>query len=100
MTDDRTVHAFYESATSTRLEIVRYDRAGKWWMEAGPDDRHPLKLNEAAWFVARGGFTWIEKQPGGRAFDARVRKMIAAHQSETDQPLKNKSLIHFVEGES
>jgi len=67
---DRTVHAGYDG-----MEIVRYDRAGKWYLE--PTDprlrRQRVGVREAA-RSARWGCEhangWIQfRLPGGGAFD-------------------------------
>lgn len=70
---DRTVHCTI--VTDPRSEIVRYDRAGKWFVEAGPY-RRSITLTEAVAFAAqdRPAVIWHEGRPGGGAFDAKVRK--------------------------
>ena len=52
-------------------EIVRYDRAGKWYYESG-SYRRRLTLAEAVQFVTRPS-EWMPGKPGGGAFDCRVR---------------------------
>lgn len=71
MTADRTVHA--ETAT---WEVVRYDRAGKWWVEKKDgSERQSLTFRQA---VEQGkaviyeGGTIHRGRPGGRAFDRAV----------------------------
>ena len=70
MRKDRTVHAGYDG-----MEVVRYDRAGKWYLE--PTDtslrRQPVTVFEAA-IAARWGRAnangWVELGlSGGRTFD-------------------------------
>src|ERR1700731_3048920 len=68
---DRTVHARYPG-----MEIVRYDRAGKWYLE--PTDacaRQAVTLAEAASAARRGleldGQAFIGR-PGGQTFDRKV----------------------------
>jgi hypothetical protein len=65
---DRTVHG----RTHGGNEIVRYDRAGKWYVE-GANIRKRVSLSEAAKLAAVGEF--YPRLPGGQAFDARVRKL-------------------------
>jgi hypothetical protein len=66
MSGDRTVHG----RTRTGSEIVRYDRAGRWWLEA-PGKRLPLNVHFAADLAAKHEF--FPGLPGGRRFDALVR---------------------------
>lgn len=73
---DRTVHCTIVPATGgPRIEIVRYDRAGKWWYESG-DQRKPLTVTEAVEYASstRPSVIWHEGMPGGRRFDSLVRK--------------------------
>ena len=79
--DDRRVHASYDNGG---IEIVRYDRSGKWYVELAenfgrpglPRERFHVGINEAARraidLEQRGGVihTGI---PGGKAFDRLVR---------------------------
>lgn len=61
------------------MEIVRYDRAGKWYLE--PTDpilkRQAVTLHEAVqagrWALEHGGVIYFGLHGGG-AFDARVRE--------------------------
>ena len=64
--NDRRVHAIVGSA-----EIVRYDRAGKWYYEEG-DTSKPLTISEAVEFVSDKS-QWRPGVPGGLVFDRRVR---------------------------
>lgn len=70
---DRTVHA----TSSTGDEVVRYDRAGRWWLERADGTRAPLRLTTAvaeAIVIARtGGRVHLGRLGGGR-FDAAYRK--------------------------
>lgn len=70
---DRVVHARSKSGD----EIVRYDKAGKWWLERADGTRAPLKLptavSEAIEFSKTGG-TIFENRYGGTMFEAKVRK--------------------------
>lgn len=72
---DRTVHARIGAA-----EIVRYETAGKWYLEA-PATLLPTRrtLLDLAW-AARLAATWADDGgevflglPGGKMFDAKVR---------------------------
>lgn len=75
MTTDRRVHCTIVPIGGDRIEIVRYDRASKWWYESGTQ-RKPLTLAQAVEFAAsrRPSVIWHEGLPGGTTFDARVRK--------------------------
>lgn len=77
---DRTVHA--ETATAA---VVRYDRAGSWHIE----DTGPLREYWGQRLALAEVVNWIKDQPegavtvhfgkpGGRQFDARVRKFLTA----------------------
>jgi hypothetical protein len=68
--DDRTVHA----ENRTGLQIVRYDRTGKWYQELGSMPRIQLTVDEAAKAACNVGMVWHEGLPGGRMFDNRVRR--------------------------
>jgi hypothetical protein len=71
---DRTVHASNHEA-----EIVRYDRAGKWYIEYRDDrPRRRLSLQGAAELAVRlhrDGGVIIAGKPGGRAFDRAVHEV-------------------------
>jgi hypothetical protein len=77
MSGDRTVHAAYPG-----MEIVRYDLAGKWYLE--PLDtrlkRQPVSLKEAVDSAAYGlgiaGGRWVRGRCGGRAFDHKLAQRI------------------------
>jgi hypothetical protein len=71
---DRTVHASYPG-----MEIVRYDRAGKWYLE--PTERRLIACQKvsvgdaaraAMYGLANGGEVYFGR-PGGKLFDAKVR---------------------------
>lgn len=67
---DRTVHGI----SADGYEIVRYDRAGKWYLEDGPTKRvRALRIADAA-ALATEGQAHLGK-PGGQAFDKRVRDL-------------------------
>lgn len=69
---DRRVHLTADSYRRGRVEIVRYDRAGKWWAEYGDGTRQRLYLAGAVVFAKLPGSVWHRGLPGGRAFDAKV----------------------------
>lgn len=66
---DRTVHGL---ATDGR-EIVRYDKAGKWYTESRITKRTLVTLGHATNLAAMG--TAFLDRPGGQQFDAKVRKI-------------------------
>lgn len=71
---DRTVHA----VTSTGGEVVRYDRAGKWFIEWPPSvglRRRRLTLREAAKLGTNPFSKVFLGRPGGLRFDAAVRRL-------------------------
>lgn len=70
---DRTVHGF----TADGGQVVRYERAGKWFIEY-PDarPRRAVKLDDAVAAAVEG--TVIFGRPGGLTFDARARKGLSA----------------------
>lgn len=74
MNDDRTVHAI--SGHEQPYELVRYDRAGKWYIE-GPSRRTSVSLAEAVEFADQwwrtGGTPYIGRR-GGSRFDSLLRK--------------------------
>jgi hypothetical protein len=67
--DDRQVHGY----TTDGAAIVRYDRAGKWWVEPEGGKRRPVKLDEAAALAAAGRA--LLNRYGGTRFDATVRAL-------------------------
>lgn len=70
---DRTVHAI----TNLGSEIVRYDRAGKWYVEYGTGilfRRKQIGIGGAVQRAVDWGREIHFGRPGGRTFDARVRK--------------------------
>lgn len=75
--EDRTVHARIVTGTGV-AEIVRYDRAGKWYVEPTWGKRTQLTMRDAALTAAR----WSEQvngsvfydRPGGSAFDRIARR--------------------------
>lgn len=78
--EDRTVHVTIvpESEKDERVEIVRYERAGKWWYESALD-RHPLTIAEAVDLAhehaeRQNSVTWRAGVQGGSTFDAMLLK--------------------------
>lgn len=71
MLNDRQVHGI----SADGHQIVRYDRAGKWYLEGPTATRKQITLTEAAQLAAHG--TPHLDKPGGRTFDARVRALTA-----------------------
>lgn len=77
--DDRVVHATISPVSGPRIEIVRYDRSGKFYYESGKE-RRQITLAEAVAFAVpqRPAVIWHERALGGTRFDAAVRKARAA----------------------
>ena len=72
--EDRTVHA----VTYKGIEIVRYERAGKWYLEWPSGSMIPCKhvgVGDAARTAVEHGQTINFGLPGGKTFDARVRRL-------------------------
>lgn len=73
--DDRRIHA-----ACGEWQIVRYDRAGKWYVEYDPPRMRPARrigVSEAAhlaWQMHKDsvGHIWFGV-PGGQVFDRKVR---------------------------
>lgn len=74
---DRTVHAIHPDGAA----IVRYDRAGKWFLEELFGRRHrlqiPTAVDAAVRWVRHEGGTIRYGLPGGTVFDARCRKALS-----------------------
>jgi hypothetical protein len=68
---DRTVHATAPDGG----QIVRYDRAGKWYLEYPTGRLRPcrqIKFAEAVKLASQiGSYVYLGK-PGGRRFDAAI----------------------------
>jgi len=75
---DRRVHA----TIGINAQIVRYDRAGKWYYEEG-DIRTLLTISEAVEFVSDKR-QWIPGVQGGLAFDRLVRRKLEKIASSKD----------------
>jgi hypothetical protein len=76
LSDDRHVHA-----SGDTIEVVRYERAGKWYVESRPNarpqrPRWALSLREAAKIaqdIERAGGEIRYGLPGGKMFDRIAR---------------------------
>ena len=72
--DDRTVHVTIPC--DPPMEVVRYDRAGTWWVESvGLRPRRILLAEAVRMADPNLAAVWHEGRPGGTRFDAAVRKM-------------------------
>jgi hypothetical protein len=68
--DDRRVHA-----SGVAAEVVRYDRAGKWYIEAkATDTRRHIGVREAAEWASVAATEIYFGLPGGSAFDRHVKR--------------------------
>jgi hypothetical protein len=76
--DDRTVHAWCASR-----EAVRYDRSGKWYIEWPYERprRRQVPLSEAVQLALSPAAVVYLDLPGGGAFDAKVRRELAAREA-------------------
>lgn len=79
--NDRRVHARSET-----LEVVRYDRAGKWYLEcardAPPKERTQVTIREAvdaARKIQRLGGVVCPGLRGGSRFDSLLREDVATN---------------------
>lgn len=71
---DRTVHARRHDGA----EVVRYDRAGRWYVEWPPGSMKGcvrVSVSKAARLAAADDAEVFFGQPGGRSFDAAVRRL-------------------------
>lgn len=66
------------------MEVVRYDRAGKWYLEpvGGVSPRQHVTVKQAAEYAVwalreRQGYFYLD-QPGGASFDRLVDRMVNA----------------------
>lgn len=74
---DRTVHARW-----AQMEVVRYDKAGKWYLEpvGSVSPRQNVTVKQAAEYAVwalreRQGYLYLD-QPGGNRFDLLVDRMV------------------------
>jgi hypothetical protein len=73
MSADRTVHGYGTDDHGVHYEVVRYDRAGKWYIEfEDGSSRKPVGVTNAA----RAASHPILGLPGGRLFDAAVKSAL------------------------
>lgn len=68
--DDRRIHAV---SADGRWELVRYERAGKWFYES-PQTRRQVTISEAVNLASVDGMQVRLRVPGGSTFDARYRR--------------------------
>lgn len=69
--DTRTVHA-----RGGEIELVRYDKAGRWWVEGNGSKERVKTVADAvaiALMFERNGGEILLHQPGGNQFDSKVR---------------------------
>lgn len=59
------------------MEIVRYDRTGKWYKEIEGLPRVKLTVDEAVEQATLPWMIWHPNLPGGTLFDSRVKKRLA-----------------------
>lgn len=90
---DRTVHAWCD-----RYEVVRYDRAGKWYVEHKPGSYIPAAQVSLPLAVTFAMKAWYEEdgsveigRPGGKRFDALVRKAVASRGAAAKVALTHES---------
>lgn len=79
---DRRVHAVLPDGT----EVVRYDRAGKWYLEKQGTQYRKVLVQDAARKASVPGAGVTFDLPGGKQFDSIVRKRRAAR-AELDAKL-------------
>lgn len=71
---DRTVHATIHESDAL-YEVVRYSRAGKWYIESLVMPRRSVTVEAAAQFAHAGPGVRIHLGlPGGGAFDRLVQR--------------------------
>lgn len=75
MNDDRTAHAKHLDGD----ELVRYDRAGKWFLERPDGKRQRLGVHQAVRTSLGEGWTHLPGLPGGGDFD-RLRARLGQNQ--------------------
>lgn len=74
---DRTVHA-RQADYPHEWEIVRYERAGKWFIEYKHGSLIPCRhigVGEAARLAVEAGAFVYFNRPGGAVFDRKVRAL-------------------------
>ena len=79
---DRAIH----TRTPDDRLIVRYDRAGKWFVESANSEAlipaWQITLRQAVELATQEGSHIYFGVPGGRAFDAAVKKAVAMNQED------------------
>lgn len=78
---DRTVHARLRDGT----EIVRYDRAGKWFVESPDGSRERVTVREAARRASVSGATIYVGRAGGGRFDSALWTFVDDRRSRSVQ---------------
>lgn len=68
---ERVVHAVSPAGT----ELVRYDRAGQWYVEEPTGESFHVQLDGAIAFVVALGTIWYPERPGG----GRLRREVWKH---------------------
>ena len=66
---DRTVHA----KSASGVELVRYDKAGKWWLEQAGVRSPVHSIAQAVEAGLAMQHVYLDR-PGGKVFSAKVRK--------------------------
>ena len=72
MNTDRALHAKFTHEREV-YHIVRYARAGKWWIE-GVTSRRPVTLQQAVDAARAFDAEVFFGKPGGLRFDSALRK--------------------------
>lgn len=84
---DRVVHGHFLTPEDVRTEVVRYDRAGKYYLEGEDKRRKPVTLQGAvdALLSPEAGddakAEYYLGKFGGQKFDACVRRTLAGSKS-------------------
>jgi hypothetical protein len=80
--NDRTIHA----TTNDGVQVVRHDRAGKWYAEQDRDPRRRcITVAEAIELACRPGSVVHYGLPGGSHFDREVRAAVGGEVVDTEQ---------------
>jgi hypothetical protein len=74
---DRTVHGTLATGVG---QIVRYDRASKWYVEWPDGQRRHISLGEAVRLAVAGRPFY--GRPGGMRFDVEVRRTLAVKERQ------------------
>lgn len=73
---DQVVHVTLELPDGSRTEVVRADRAGKYYQRGADGSLKQLTLAQAVSFALLPGAQWHRSRVGGMRFDAEVRKAL------------------------